>query len=218
MTIHVVSTGLDAPTKARCLASVAAQTVPHVHTYVEAGDQDPPKGALENRWRAIDGLALEPTDVIVAIDGDDWLAHPRALETVAKMYEDPECWLTYGQYVVADGRPGHCSPYRTEDYRREEWRAGHLMTFRAGLFKRLDDGDLRRPDGTWRKLAGDQAMMLPMLEMCGNARAKFCPEVLCVYNFANAFEHTADAEGLREERDAALEIRSFRPRERLVSL
>ena len=213
--IVVVSTGLNAPTKQRCLRSVREQTLPAEHRYVEAGDQATPAGALQNRAEVV--AHLDPQDVVVALDGDDWLAHPNVLSVVSRLYDDHECWLTYGSFRYADGRPGFAAPV-TWPPRRNEWTSSHLMTFRAGLFQRLDDKDLRYPDGTWRKLAGDQAMMLPMLELAGAERSRFVPEVLCVYNYATSFEHTAGADGLAAERQAAAEIRALTPRDRLVSL
>ena len=214
--ITVVSTGLNAPTKAKCRASVASQSHPHQSFYVEAGEQTPPRGALENRAEVV--RRLDPEEIVVVLDGDDWFPHSRVLDAVARMYQDPLVWLTYGQFVYADGRPGFASAYTTDHYRREEWRATHLMTYRAALFHHLTDADLKRPDGTWRQLAGDQASMIPMLEMAGPGHVRFCSEVLYVYNFANAFEFTAGAEGLAAERQAALEIRDLPPRERLAAL
>ncbi len=155
----------------------------------------------------------------MVLDGDDHFAHGSVIANVAKDYENPNVWLTYGQFVYADGRPGFTAPYQTTNYRKEEWRATHLMTYRAALFQKLTDADLVRPDGTWRMLAGDQASMLPMLEMAGPEHIKcILTDIRYVYNYASSFEHTAGAEGLAAERAAAAEIRALHPRQRLVSL
>src|SRR5665213_2115806 len=38
----------------------------------------------------------EPDDVIVTVDGDDWLAGDDVLSTLAEIYADPNILMTYG--------------------------------------------------------------------------------------------------------------------------
>ncbi len=112
----VVSTGINAPTKERCIESVTRQTgVAPVHVYIEAADQHPP-------WSATANLAS--------------VIRPRAPREIV-------VWLTYGSYVHADGRRGICAPYESTAYRVEPWKASHLRTFRAGLFQRIKPENLR---------------------------------------------------------------------------
>lgn len=196
MKITVVSTGFFAPTKSKCIASVAAQVEAEFeHAYIEAGEQEQPAPrALENMTRVIHGV---PDDRIIALlDGDDWLAHPRALATVQDAYEaNPALLATYGSYVYADGRPGHCASYGTVPPRQcKQFLASHLKTFRAGMFKRINRGDLMLPHGQ------DIAIMLPILEMAGPARVKFIPEILYIYSSRTSFAFNADFAKLAQER------------------
>lgn len=221
--IVVVSTGLSntpdrVSAKARCLASVATQTIEHSHIYVEAADQDPPKSAAENFVGVC--RSLRPDAIIVWLDGDDRLKHDRVLEKLLEVYQDPGVWMTYGSYEHADGRPGITRAYTEEeakDYRQAEWLGSHLKTARAALFQRLTDEDLKA-HGHWRELAWDQAIMFPMLEMSGIEHSRHCNEVLCVYDYAMSFEFNAKTAGIRLERAASAEIRSLARKERLTSL
>jgi len=208
----VVSTGINAPTKERCIESVTRQTgVAPVHVYIEAADQHPPWSATANLASVIRPRA--PREIVVWLDGDDWLADDHALEHVASIYStDPDVWLTYGSYVHADGRRGICAPYESTAYRVEPWKASHLRTFRAGLFQRI------KPENLRFDLAVDQAVMLPMLEMAGAARVKFVPRVLAIYNYANSYEHRASAYELAAERRAARAIRALPTYPRLERL
>jgi glycosyltransferase involved in cell wall biosynthesis len=85
-------------------------------------------------------------DVIVMIDGDDKLADEHVLSRLREVYTRQNCWMTYGSCVDAQGRRTDVSrPYarsivRRNSYRRHEWLASHLKTFRYGLWKRI------RPD------------------------------------------------------------------------
>lgn len=135
------------------------------------------KSILENLlplWRS-----LPEDDVIVWHDGDDELATRRALQTVHDAHASGAL-VTYGQFIWEDGSPGFAAP-ATPDARKEPWRATHLKTFRAGLTRHLRDSDLKD-----LKYAGDQAVMLAMLEMVPDARAVFIPQVLYVFNSSHS--------------------------------
>ena len=83
--IRVISTGLHATTKDKCIRSVREQTYPYVHEYVEAGDQREPKGSLENFYGPVSEAHRD--DIIVMLDGDDWLSGPKVLTRIAEVYE-----------------------------------------------------------------------------------------------------------------------------------
>lgn len=209
----VVSTAFNPPpeAKAKCLDSVDAQKgVRAHHRYVDCtGVKDPPS-ITENLRNAL--FDLDPRCPVAWLDGDDWLAHDGVLAHIARVYQDPDVWLTYGSFQYADGRPGFCQQYRTSDYRREPWKASHLKTFRAGLFQRINPADL---DFT---LAVDQAVMLPMLELSGPERQRFVPQVLYTYNYASSYEHRATPAQLEAEQAAVKAIRAREPYARLEAL
>lgn len=143
--------------------------------------------ALE-KWAGYCAAHFPPmtdTTVICHVSGDDLLASPSALSRLAREYEDPDAWLTYGQYVVTpSGEPGACRQIPPEwhaqaDYRRREWVTSHLRSYRLGLWRRIPPEQLVDPHtGEPWFYATDRAMMLPMLEMAGADHARFIPDVL----------------------------------------
>jgi hypothetical protein len=138
------------------------------------------EAALQNAWDI--WVELPDDEVIVWLDGDDWLAHDRALEVVAAAYQ-AGAWLTYGQFMQPDGTVGFASRYPAGSLvRKMDWRATHLKTFRAGLVKKIDPKDLHKPDGSWCDLAIDHAVMYPLLEMAGE-RYACIDKIVCTYNF-----------------------------------
>lgn len=210
--IHVVSTGFRAPTKQRCLDSVRGQTLDCVHHYVEASNTVPPDNVITNLTRVVD--RLEPTDVVVWLDGDDWLLGATALETV-QAYHSVGAWVTYGSFEYSDGRPGFAAEYKQEEsVRASPWRATHLRSFRAGLLHRLREED-RNGWKAGEAVPWDMVVMFACIEMAGWERADFCPDVLCVYNFASSHEFR---HGPSEERAIEREIRAEEPYTRIVSL
>jgi hypothetical protein len=217
MKITVVSTALGPSTKQRCIDSIDSQRgcSPFVHIYVDAADQEPRLNAMENMWRTI--MMLDPADIVVQVDGDDWLAHDRALATVEGMHK-AGAWVTYGSYVFADGRAGHMCEYPPDaDIRKHLWLATHLKTFRASLFQAVPK-DRFMMNGQWLEHARDLATMFPILELAGRERTRFCEEVLYVYNFESSNEHNARVEDLMYEEKCVAHVRCQAPMARLEAL
>ena len=146
------------------------------------------RGHLANQWSLIHTCAKN--EIIVIVDGDDWLLHDNVLSFLNQMYQDPEVWMTYGQfwYFKRNVR-GMChalpSEYVQANKVREypSWVLSHLRTFYAGLFHLISLPDLLY-NGSFYPMFADGVTMYPMVEMAAE-RARFIPEVLCVYNDAN---------------------------------
>ncbi len=176
---------------------------------------DTRKAALENCYEAWKDLPDD--EVVVWLDGDDWLAHDRALEVLALAYcSSKEPWLTFGQFMFPDGEVGFARAYEPGMAPRySDWRATHLKTFRAGLVKKLDPSRLQKPDGSWVSLAIDKAVMWPLLEMAGE-RYTTIPQVLSVYNLSASW-WAAQTEASRAVELAEVErLRSLPPEHRLT--
>ena len=175
-------------------------------------------GALANQYKAIH--MCEDDDIIVILDGDDVLAHTGVLCYINKMYQNPDVWLTYGQFREwPRGFKGFCRPYKQEvidgnKFREVNEGPSHLRTFYAGLFKKINKEDLMY-NGDFFKMSGDIAAMFPMIEM---ARDHFqcIPDVLLVYNGANALNDHKISKGLQRQLD--LVIRSRKRYEKITSL
>lgn len=144
-------------------------------------------GALYNLYQAIH--ACPDNAIIITLDGDDWVKGTDVLQTVNAAYVDPHVWLTYGQYEeFPRGSLGICHPMPSEviaakNYRTQPWFTSHLRTFYAGLFKKINEKDLRH-NGDFFSVTWDQAFIFPMLEMA-HGRIKFIDKILYVYNQAN---------------------------------
>jgi glycosyltransferase involved in cell wall biosynthesis len=133
------------------------------------------------RWRNIDG-----EEICVEVDGDDWLPHSGVLEKINEVYKDPNVWMTSGSFKYHNGNPGFASPPTSMDkVRSGAFTLSHLRTWKAWLWKKIDEKDLRDENDWYYEVAGDLAFMYPMVEMCGLEHFKFIPDHLYVYNGAN---------------------------------
>ncbi|MEX0940369.1 MAG: glycosyltransferase family 2 protein [Candidatus Babeliales bacterium] len=143
------------------------------------------RGALANHWMAIQ--LIPDNAIVVHLDGDDWFAHENVLKRINQEYQDPNVWMTYGQYIVHPSKqPGHCRSLQPNIGAENKWRDSlllhysHLRTFYAWLFKRIKLDDLLIKNNFF-PVACDNAFMLPMLEMAGS-HVRFIPDILYVYN------------------------------------
>lgn len=140
---------------------------------------------MENIVRAIRRSNADPEDVIVILDGDDWLLSDRALERIAAAYEESDdCWMTYGSWISnQESRPGRLPAYaHNADFRAEPWLGTAIRTWKKWLFDLIEEDDLRDSKGRYFRMSEDLACMLPMLEMATTRRARHIAEPLMLYN------------------------------------
>lgn len=150
------------------------------------------KGALANIYASIH--SCKNHELIVLVDGDDWLYNANALAKVNCVYADPNIWMTYGQWqAYPDNRVGDCKeiPFLVKDnnvYREWDWATSHLRTFYAGLFHLIKIEDLYYHDDFF-PMSADLAVMYPLFEMAAE-RAQFISKILYIYNDANPISFT----------------------------
>ena len=167
------------------------------------------KGALKNIIDGIAGKAHDSEDIIVLVDGDDWLAHNNVFERINEEYQDPNVWLTYGQYKhLSEKHRGICSHLtNTQRYRKyRSWRTSHLRTFKNHLWNKVKDEDLRDKSGNYYKMTWDLAFMFPMIEMAGLNRIKYIRDLLYIYNDLNPIND--DKKNRKLQLDIEAEIRA----------
>jgi len=148
------------------------------------------KYALKNIIDGISSLSPDDEDVIITVDGDDWLYDERVFNKINNIYARKNCLITYGNYErYPDGKLGHCTKYpdhvvKNNLYRRDTWRASHLRTFKYKLWKNIKNEDFLDENGEYLDVAWDLAFMFPMLEMAAERQA-FVNSPLYVYNMSN---------------------------------
>ena len=136
----------------------------------------------------IDGIARSnaaPDDIIVVLDGDDWLRHDDALRLIARTYAQEDCWLTYGSWESNDpNSPGCWPPYPddTMDFRSLRWLGTAIRTWKKWLWDLIDTDGFRDRNGEYFRVVEDLASMFPMMEMSTTRRMRHVAEPLMLYN------------------------------------
>ena len=169
----------------------------------------------------------EDDEVVIFIDGDDWLIHDRVFDRIIKEYQDPSVWMTYGSYcnvpkIEADRwrvqRSGSCNyipddVFRKKSYRKHTFIFMHLRTCYGWLLKQIKLKDLIAQKvsgfvGDFYPASNDLATFFPVVEMA-HGHVKYIPEFLYVRNLYS------DLVGFKVDRksqtSSAFEIRKKKP-------
>lgn len=156
-------------------------------------------GALQGLIEAIHRHNCSDNDVIVVIDGDDWLAHENVFKKLYQVYMENDIYMTWGQCEVY---PPSKTPMRYAQpvppmvieqklYRDIPFPFWHPATFKYFLWRHIKDEDLRDHDGHYFRLMKDKATLFPMLEMCG-FKKMYLDETLYIYNIENPLNDYAN--------------------------
>ncbi len=144
-------------------------------------------GLLRNTYNGV--YMCGDNDIVVTLDGDDWLSNEYVLARINHEYENENIWMTYGQFERwPGGEAGFCNYYpaaviENNFFRHYDFLGIQLHTFYAWLFKKIQDQDFLY-EGEFAPSCADFYYMVPMLEMAGT-HSKFIPDVLYIYNRAN---------------------------------
>jgi glycosyltransferase involved in cell wall biosynthesis len=150
------------------------------------------KYALKNIHDTLNLINPDEKDIIVILDGDDWLSSADVLSKLNDIYNLEDCWMTFGSYVeYPKNIRGKFAKKISDDvvdnnlFRESDWMSSHLRTFRYKLWEKINKQDFVFSETEkYYKAAWDLAFVFPMLEMAGG-KAKYVEDVLYVYNRSN---------------------------------
>jgi glycosyltransferase involved in cell wall biosynthesis len=166
-------------------------------------------------------------DVLVFVDGDDWLYDENVLANLNQYYISNDVWMTYGGMacypsglIAFPQNTNHDDIVHEENlFRRDVWRASHLRTFKWGLYKRVKmESMVYSKTGDYYFHAEDLATSYPCLEMCPKNKVGNVPFLTYVFN-----ETPSNRErGIARENEAGhyleAEIRTQKPYNKIKSI
>jgi glycosyltransferase involved in cell wall biosynthesis len=137
---------------------------------------------------------ISDNDVIVEVDGDDWLPDSKTLERISNVYSNENVWIANGSFKYSTGQIGFSSKQTNfNSLRQSRFTASHIRTWRAFLWRNIKEEDLKDENGIYWKVTGDLSFMFPMLEMAGEDRYRFMEDINYVYNEQNPLnDHKVD--------------------------
>lgn len=143
------------------------------------------QGAMSNLYKMIH--SCKDDEIIVTLDGDDWLPHAKVLTRVNQAYLDPRVWVTYGNFQYFPGKRNDYvkavdfNDLKNGGHRKIPFMYTHLRTFYAELFKMIPEALFKDEDGTFLSMGWDVAIMLNLIDMVQD-HIYFIPQVLYTYN------------------------------------
>ena len=136
---------------------------------------------------------IQDEDIIVEVDGDDWLSSSFVLAYLNEIYQNKDVWMTYGQYQMwpSGDVGGHYyadindEVDRLNAHRQVAFPYSHLKTYKYWLFNKIDRKDLIDPQtGELWSAAWDHGLCIQMVEMAGKKHIQRCPEITYTLNRA----------------------------------
>lgn len=165
-------------------------------------------GSLANQVKIMPPDVFPDEDVIVKVDGDDWLYNRDSLKILSKYYENPDVWMTYGSFNYFPSGKRGVDPVpvpKDYDFRRSRWVMSHLRSFKYFLFKNILVEDLKSKEiNDFYETSEDCAVMKPMAEMAGWEHIKYIKDVLYVYNSGNPLKDGRIHRSLQAKRGAEI--------------
>jgi glycosyltransferase involved in cell wall biosynthesis len=129
---------------------------------------------------------IDDNEVIVEVDGDDWLPDSNVFTRIHELYSDPNVWIANGSFKYSNGQLGFAQPQTNFDnLRTQVFTASHIRTWRAFLWRKIKEEDLKDENGNYWQWSGDLCFMFPMLEMSGEEHYRFMRDINYVYNAEN---------------------------------
>lgn len=129
---------------------------------------------------------ISDNDICIEVDGDDWLPDSSTLKRINDVFLNPDVWMTSGSFKYTDGTIGFAkAPEHFQDVRKQTFTLTHMRCWRAGLWRKITQEDLKDGNGNYWEVAGDLSFMFPMFEMSGEKHFKFLNDINYVYNETN---------------------------------
>lgn len=183
-------------------------------------------GGTYNHIRFFD--TLEDEEILVLVDGDDWLFDETVLEKLNSYYNEKDVWMTYGKFYTWDGEDAtEAHPqntafsdftHRHRFYRRDIWRSSHLRTYKGFLVKSIDKQDfISKIDNKLFWHAGDLALAFPCLEMCSKEKIGILDFPSYVYNASKISQERTSQRESADNHKYEIEIRNKKTYKRDLS-
>lgn len=230
----------------RCLDSVLVQDYPedkYRHIFIDDASEDDTaslveewleqhpkapvtfisqKKRLSGTHNTLEALRkVQDDEIVVELNGDDWLPDRGVLQFLNRVYQDADVWLTYNSCRVS-GSWRVMSPfgYSRATRKKRRWRADafhcrHLRTFRKTLWRHYDEARLIDPEtGDYWDSADDVEIYCSLLELAGEHTRQIF-RTTCVYNFHEQTTHKKDRAGQLNKSRRIRELPPLEPLERL---
>lgn len=150
--------------------------------------------AVANQITTIKNLTLDDNDIIMLLDGDDSLSNRNDIFTYYNELHNDADFIYGSCWSMVDRIPLISQPYPPEvidtgDFRNYKFNWNmpytHLRTYKAKLFRSLDESLFKDQNGNWFKAGGDNSTFYYPLENCDPDKIYVNSDIVYNYNDIN---------------------------------
>lgn len=135
---------------------------------------------------------VHDNEILIFIDGDDWLPYKDIFEKIVKYYLMNNAWVAYSKmicYPSLNESPSHGKNHpdfihRYNLYREYPYTASHIKTMKGFIFKNINEKDLIYND-EWIRFGDDLAIMCAAMEQSPTEKIGVMDFLGYVYNESN---------------------------------
>jgi len=128
---------------------------------------------------------LDDDDIIIRLDGGDWLTDLGCFQILDSLYREHDnlavLWTAHRWSFTAQNISGPLDP--TVSPYKQPWRSSHLKTFKKSAMNDINVNNYLDDDGEWIMIACDQAVFLPMLEKAWREKKILAFLDACMYHY-----------------------------------
>jgi len=151
----------------------------------------------ENYWSFL-ARHCDENDVVVLLDGRDWLVSENALARLQECFADPACLVTYGQFQYADGTAGIAcwiADVQRDGLLLDDWRSTYPLAFRASLLRRIvrEDPTFTAANRVGFSTDAQVALIKKLFATAGTDAIRFNAQPICVHDPSRHRSYTAPA-------------------------
>ena len=178
-------------------------------------------GAMENIYMALVELPIQDEDILLFIDGDDYLISDFAFQIINEKYNNGSL-ITGGRLINNYGQLYQPFLYSKEEFehlRVSKWINPHPKSFKYKLFKAFLKQDatatnLKHANGKFFTYTSDMALMFPLMEIAGFENIAFISNILYCYRLHSNNVHANDTKR-KQQIDTEKDIRNRVPLKRM---
>ena len=165
-------------------------------------------------------IFIDPNDIILVLDGDDYLRGRLAISTLVDEYRRRNCWCSWGGMrglYAEQGGPLPIEAGKTLNPRRSKWVFTHPRTLKVALAARIKAKDFQDREGQWVKKATDVGFIYRMIELAGQRHACYIERDLYQYT-AKTRPKSLDAVSKEQKAEYMDHFQNMEPSQPLKSL
>lgn len=169
--------------KSKVVCNYYVKKYPNKFKYVKLDNKN--NGGGYSKWHGIQEIKklCNDNDIMIIIDGDDYLINKNALSIIHKRYLNTNCWGTFGSYEGKYSDMKH--KVNMNNYSRKNWFFLAPRSCKCFLLKLFTSNDFKYENKEWLQKSTDVAFFCNIVEWSGIQNIQYIKDILYKYREHN---------------------------------